>query len=911
MKIFLRKILLLFFLWLYFIPCMAQQGFNWMHCIGGSANDELRENVITRSGLIISIGNTTSTNGDATGNHGDYDALLIATNMNGATQWTRVIGGTGADGWLGVSIDTLTDGNILTGISCASNNGDISGNHGGMDIVFRKYSTTGSLIWSKTYGGTQLDIIDQLVNTPDGGAICSGQTRSSNTGNVGTNHSSLADIWVIKLDANGNIQWQKCYGGSLNETNSNICLAPGGGYFLTANTESTDGDLAGLLPSGYSMGASDVWLSKIDANGVILWRKLIGGNNTDDSPVIKVIGNSLYLTFSSFSTDRNIPVNGGGSDICLFKYSFSGDSLFHKTYNGIGLDYSFDLISRDDGLIYIMAASYSTSLGGFSFINPPPLIGIDNCQALIMTADSSTGTLLALKSFGGRDRDFGFSIKLADNGNFIISGTTMANDYEMYGNHGGYDGFVTELFPANRITGLVYIDKNSDGLYNASTDQLVNYLPIETTKNGIPYANTITYNGLYYINADTGRFVTKPKPQNPSYFTFVPDSVLSYFTANYQPSITNIKMVQVPNKRDLRVFTCPTNEVRLGRNVRYLLIAQNVGTETISSGTITWKNDSLVNVVSYSQPPSFIGPDSTAWNFSNLKPFDSIRIYITVLTATPPALAIRDTLHFTSRILPIIGDNQPEDNVMTSSDIVIGPFDPNDKVNLLGDKMTISQLQSGSWINYMIRFQNVGTASALKVVVRDTLSSKLQSATLETIAASHSFSMERKNNTVTWQFDNINLPDSTSNQTGSHGFILFRVKPVTTMQIGDSVLNKASIYFDYNEPVMTEESVVHIKNNSINIITGIGNINTGNATIKVFPNPLSNSTLHIISTETNRYVRGWRLLTVTGQQVLAGTVTGNRQQVDISFDGVATTGIYILEIQTNKLPAFKRLFFIR
>jgi uncharacterized repeat protein (TIGR01451 family) len=282
-----------------------------------------------------------------------------------------------------------------------------------------------------------------------------------------------------------------------------------------------------------------------------------------------------------------------------------------------------------------------------------------------------------------------------------------------------------------------------------------------------------------------------------------------------------------------------------------------------------------------------------------------------VLTSTPPALSIRDTLHFISRIFPITADNQPEDNVMTSSDIVIGPYDPNDKINLLGDKMTISQLQSGSWINYMIRFQNVGTASALKVVVRDTLSSKLQSASLETIAASHSFSMVRKNNTVTWQFDNINLPDSTSNQTGSHGFILFRVKPVTTMQIGDSVLNKASIYFDYNDPVMTEESVVHIKNNSINIITGLGNINPGNATIKVFPNPLSNGLLHIISTENNRYVRGWRLLTVTGQQVLAGTVTGNRQQVDISFDGAATTGIYILEIQTNKLSAFKRIFLIR
>lgn len=255
------------------------------------------------------------------------------------------------------------------------------------------------------------------------------------------------------------------------------------------------------------------------------------------------------------------------------------------------------------------------------------------------------------------------------------------------------------------------------------------------------------------------------------------------------------------------------------------------------------------------------------------------------------------------------GDNQPEDNVNTTNDIVVGPIDPNDKINLQGDKMTISQIQSGTWINYVIRFQNVGTASAFNVVVKDTLSSKLQSTTLETIVASHPFKMERKGNITTWWFNNINLPDSTSNPAGSHGFVLFRLKPIETLLVGDSVLNKAAIYFDYNDAVITDTCIIRIQNN--NIITAVGNISQTDATILVYPNPLQGCLLHIESKANNQYLRSWRLLSITGSEISKGFISGNRQQAELLLDGISVTGIYILELQTNKHPVYKRILLFK
>src|SRR5690349_15890362 len=192
----------------------AQQGVKWERSIGGSNLDFYCGNVITRGGTIIKIGTTLSNNGDCIGNHGGYDVILTALNANGTVLWNKIIGGAAND--VAGNLDTLADGNIIAGFSYGSTDGDILGNHSNSsDFAIQKYTPAGQLLWSKIYGGSDAEELKQVKATPDGGCIAIGSTNSSNTGDVGINHSSstLVDVWIIKLDASGNLQWQKCFGG--------------------------------------------------------------------------------------------------------------------------------------------------------------------------------------------------------------------------------------------------------------------------------------------------------------------------------------------------------------------------------------------------------------------------------------------------------------------------------------------------------------------------------------------------------------------------------------------------------------------------------------------------------------------------------------------------------------------------
>ena len=154
--------------------------------------------------------------------------------------------------------------------------------------------------------------------------------------------------------------------------------------------------------------------------------------------------------------------------------------------------------------------------------------------------------------------------------------------------------------------------------------------------------------------------------------------------------------------------------------------------------------------------------------------------------------------------------------IFSSSDsainYVVTSFDPNDKTAT--PRLSPSQVANGKYIDYTIRYQNTGNDTAFHVVVTDTLSSKLQTNTLEMVSTSHNTKTTIIGNAVSFEMRNILLPDSNANEVKSHGFIRFRIKPKATLVLGDSVKNKAAIYFDYNSPVITNTAITQIKNES-------------------------------------------------------------------------------------------------
>jgi uncharacterized repeat protein (TIGR01451 family) len=142
--------------------------------------------------------------------------------------------------------------------------------------------------------------------------------------------------------------------------------------------------------------------------------------------------------------------------------------------------------------------------------------------------------------------------------------------------------------------------------------------------------------------------------------------------------------------------------------------------------------------------------------------------------------------------------------------LIGGAFDPNDKQGT--PLLTPEQLSNGKNIDYTIRYQNTGTDTAFNVIIADTMSNMLQWNTLQLMETSHLTKTTVKGNIIYFEMPNILLPDSNVNEPKSHGFIRFRIKPKNTVAIGDNIPNKAAIYFDYNEPVITNTPITQIRN---------------------------------------------------------------------------------------------------
>ena len=169
----------------------------WQKALGGTSGDGVGNIQATLDGGYILAGYTQSTNGDVSGNHGLNDAWVVKLSAIGTLEWQKALGGTSSD--LAHSIQLTTDGGYILAGNTASSNGDVTGNHGNQDAWVVKLSATGTIQWQKALGGTSSDYAQSIQPTNDGGYIVAGYTASTD-GNVTGNHGGY-DAWVVKLAA--------------------------------------------------------------------------------------------------------------------------------------------------------------------------------------------------------------------------------------------------------------------------------------------------------------------------------------------------------------------------------------------------------------------------------------------------------------------------------------------------------------------------------------------------------------------------------------------------------------------------------------------------------------------------------------------------------------------------------------
>ncbi|OYU83949.1 MAG: hypothetical protein CFE24_08790 [Flavobacterium sp. BFFFF2] len=212
----------------------------WQNCLGGSNQDGASSIKTTPDGGYILACLTQSTDGDVIGNHGFYDFWVVKLSTTGNLQWQACFGGTHLD--IPNSIQTTPDGGYVVAGNSWSTDGDVTGNHG-RDAWIVKLSATGVLQWEKAIGGTGNESAQNIQLTNEGSYIVAGQTNSTD-GDVSGNHGET-DFWAVKLSSTGNLVWQKTVGGTSSDSAISVQITTDGGYLLAGNSDSNDGDVSG------------------------------------------------------------------------------------------------------------------------------------------------------------------------------------------------------------------------------------------------------------------------------------------------------------------------------------------------------------------------------------------------------------------------------------------------------------------------------------------------------------------------------------------------------------------------------------------------------------------------------------------------------------------------------------------
>jgi hypothetical protein len=289
---------------------------------------------------------------------------ILQVNKQGDILWETMAGGSKTDELRDMRV-TADEGILLLAFT-SSYDGDVTGYHGGYDLWLTKIDSTGQKQWSKCFGGTGFEEGGSVIQTTDGGYMVVGETDGSGGGNYDStcNHhnpaSGFLDLWVVKLDAEQNIEWQQCYGGTYSDHAFNV-IEQNDGYIILGSTMSNDGDVSGLHdPPGNSENSSDIWVFKIDKTGNLLWQKCLGGSNNDDARNIFTTTDGGYMIVGSTrSSDGDVTgyhgTHGWSDDIWFAKIDSVGNLLWQYCYGAQYDEFLYRGVVQKSDWDYVLA----------------------------------------------------------------------------------------------------------------------------------------------------------------------------------------------------------------------------------------------------------------------------------------------------------------------------------------------------------------------------------------------------------------------------------------------------------------------------------------------------------------------------------------------------------------------------
>jgi hypothetical protein len=373
----------------------------WNRTYGGE-NYEFAWSVIqTSDGGYCVLGSTNSRGA------GGYDFWLVKTDAKGNEQWNRTYGGALQDeGWS--LIQTSDKGYLLAGRTKSFDGGQYN------DLWLIKVDSNGAVEWNQVYGGGGEDEafrVVQIIQTTDGGYAIAGRTNSFGAG--------YYDFWLLKTDAHGNMEWDKTYGGAGQDDARSLVQTGDGGYMLAGYT------------SSFGAGGYDFWLVKTDTNGNVEWNKTYGGPDDDWAFSMTMTNDHGYAL-----AGRTNSFGNGNWDFWLVKTNATGDKEWDTTFGGTGDDEAFSVTQVEDGGYALCGHTYSFGMG--------------DADAWIVKTDN-LGNERWNQTFGGANEDMARSLSRTSDNGLIVAGWTYSLG------SGASDFWLMKLAP-RKISASVEID---------------------------------------------------------------------------------------------------------------------------------------------------------------------------------------------------------------------------------------------------------------------------------------------------------------------------------------------------------------------------------------------------------------------------------------------------------------------
>ena len=289
----------------------------WDRILGTSHYDTPEKIITTNDGGALALGFAGLNDGDKTEWYGYSDMWMIKLNSHGTTEWEFTLGGSGID-FPNDIIQTSDGGYLVSGSAIVEPGGNLSCNmHDNADAILVKLDSARNIEWQHCYGGSEYDGATRLLELEDG-FLFSGYAMS-NDGDISGWHGET-DIWLVKVDSFGGLIWQKCLGGSKTDMAYKIFKTSGGGYLLVGTSNSNDDDVFG---NHSNMGEDDIWIVKVNEHGEIEWQQCVGGLDTEQTylGVIQKADDNYIIAgmakYNSYDVQCNIH-EGYGGDFWLF-----------------------------------------------------------------------------------------------------------------------------------------------------------------------------------------------------------------------------------------------------------------------------------------------------------------------------------------------------------------------------------------------------------------------------------------------------------------------------------------------------------------------------------------------------------------------------------------------------------------